>query len=72
MKLAETLKDIDTELPHKTFYYDPEDEKVKKITLTRDAINTTLKTFEDEDKVANKIKQKYLSKQLTPIKAFED
>jgi len=57
------LKDLDKEgFPFEAVFLDIKDDTLKQITVTENAWNTTLKTFEDNDNISRNVIFKHLSK----------
>jgi len=59
------LKDYDGGFPAEFYFFDIEDEKLKKMTVTEVAWNHTLKTFKDNDNISRNVVIKYMSKHDT-------
>lgn len=60
-----TLKDYNGGFPAEFIFYDIKDEKLKQMTVTKQAWNNTLKTFEDKNNISRGVIFKYMSKQDT-------
>jgi hypothetical protein len=60
-----TLSDYEGGFPTTFYFYDIKTEKLKKIEVTEQAWNNTLKTFEDNDNISRGVIFKYMSKQDT-------
>jgi len=59
------LKEYDGDFPAEFYFFDIKDEKLKLMTVTEEAWNHTLKTFEDNDNISRGIVIKYMSKHDT-------
>jgi hypothetical protein len=59
------LKDYDGGFPAEFYFFDIEDDNLKKMKVTEEAWNNTLKTFEDNDNINRNVVIKYMSKHET-------
>jgi len=59
------LKDYEGGFPTDFIFFDIKDQKLKKMTVTEEAWNHTLKTFEDNDNISRGVVYKYMSKHET-------
>jgi len=59
------LSDYEGGFPAEFYFYDIQDQKLKLMTVTEQAWNNTLKTFEDNNKVSPNVVIKYMSKHDT-------
>lgn len=59
------LKDYKGDFPFKVYFYDIQTQETKQMTITQEAYNEALKTFEDNDNVSESVIYKYISKHDT-------
>jgi len=59
------LKDYDGDFPFTVVYYDIGSQEAKEMTITEEAYDEALKTFEDNDNVSESVIYKYISKHDT-------